>query len=261
MAQGSTADVHVTTNGTVLTPAVEELMVALRMNLTISIDGATAKTVEAVRVGADHRALMANVDRFQDVVAGYGGSIVLNFCLVVSNWRELGPFLAEADQRGLTARVVLVTKPDEHSVEHLAPEALADVVAELRSEDERWRGELHRNRSVWISELDRLGALASDRSREVTAPVTIRAAAGDEICSAPGSEDLIDGLVAWAGREPISVDIEQGLIVDVEAPGWAMAQLGPLDWVGLGGTEILDSLADRVPGRSPYSSRRQRKGS
>jgi MoaA/NifB/PqqE/SkfB family radical SAM enzyme len=156
IATGTSAECNVTTNGTQWTPRMERVLDELPFSVGISIDGASAATVESIRVGAGHGRILRNVDRFLTLRDRKGTSISLTYCLMVENWRELGPFLRFADERDCDVYVNTVRQPPVHSLYHLSRPDLAAVVGELDRTHDEVADALGRNREVWIEQTGRL---------------------------------------------------------------------------------------------------------
>jgi MoaA/NifB/PqqE/SkfB family radical SAM enzyme len=123
--------VTVTTNATIRNRRVEELMERLRMDLVVSLDGASPGVYESIRVGASFTEVLANIDRFREVVEPRGGRVVLTHCLMTGNWHEFDDFLRLAERRSLGVFVNTVSFPVEHSLHQLPAAELASVVAEM----------------------------------------------------------------------------------------------------------------------------------
>ena len=79
---GLAPDVYVTTNGTQWNDRVRRVLSALPVDVSVSVDGFRRETVEAIRVGVDHAALLANIERYREATSGNGGGFSLTFCLL-----------------------------------------------------------------------------------------------------------------------------------------------------------------------------------
>ena len=158
---------HVNTNGTQWNDRVQRVLRALPFHVAISVDGASAATVESIRVGVDHAELVTNVDRYAELCRETGNGLSLTFCLMRENWHELGEVLAWGDRLNVDVFVNTVTSPPRHSLHHLGADQLAGVVASLSAEDDGRRRTLVRNRAVWERELRLVHGL-QDRRRAGT---------------------------------------------------------------------------------------------
>lgn len=153
---GSTAEVHVTTNGTQWSPRVERILERLPMVIVVSLDGVDKAGYEGIRVGADLDVVLANLERFRSYAAKHGTVVNLAHCLMTSNWRQFPDFLRFAEERNLEAYVNTVTYPNSLSLFHLPPVRLREIVAAFEAADPQLSLELRINRSLWKDQLSRL---------------------------------------------------------------------------------------------------------
>ncbi|HRW36496.1 MAG: radical SAM protein [Acidimicrobiales bacterium] len=263
--QGHTGTVQVITNGTHWNERVERYLRELPMNLTVSIDGYTAETLEPLRVGVDRDRLFANVDRYQEVLAGTGRSVSFHYCLMRQNWHEFGAFLLEADRRDATAIVMTVTGPASFSLWDLPAVELRTILDGLEEEDRALAPQLGRNRGAWVAELDRIRRHVARLdegedpdwvrtswvpSRETSVELGRRSPSpGRSPSSRPGRSPESE-LRAWAGRAPLVLHVADGVIGAVEREPWA-DPLEPERWVGLELSGLSQRLAGRLGPASP----------
>lgn len=153
---GSTAEVHVTTNGTQWSPRVERILEKLPMTIVVSLDGVDKGAYEAIRIGSDLDVVLENIERFQGYAATHGTTVNLAHCLMTSNWQGFPDFLRWAEQQRLRSYVNTVTYPTSLSMFHLPPSKLRQVVERYRAEDAALSDELDLNLSLWKDQLDRL---------------------------------------------------------------------------------------------------------
>ncbi|MBK6671498.1 MAG: radical SAM protein [Actinobacteria bacterium] len=124
-------EVVITTNGTIATPQVLGLIETLRPHIVVSLDGATSGTYESIRSGARFERVMANLDRFIDILGPSGVSVA--HCLMTSNWSEFDRLLGLAEERGLWVGVNVVRYPIHLSLYHRPAAELGHVVCTLRA--------------------------------------------------------------------------------------------------------------------------------
>ncbi len=74
---------------------------------------------------------MANIDRFAAIVADRGAGMNLAHCLMTDNWTTFPELLMLAEERALDVSINTVRFPEEHSLYHLTPSALSEVVEAL----------------------------------------------------------------------------------------------------------------------------------
>lgn len=259
VALGLELEVQVTTNGTVWNDRVEAVLDAIPMQVTFSIDGATAATNEAVRVGTDHAAALANLDRFAAYARDRGTRLDLSFCVLQHNWRELADLLALADGLGVEAHPQLVLDP-AHGLQRLPTRDLSAVMVVLERQLAELDLALPVNREAgaklvgWLeAELRQREGPRTLRLWEPPGPGTLvhagvtRAAAHD--LAAPVSGDRRAALAAWSGGGAvgeITTDAAD-LVVAAEVASILPAGAGPAPaLVGLDFTAALDALAAAV---------------
>jgi hypothetical protein len=253
--------VQVTTNATVWNESVERYVHELRMDLALSIDGATAETYEAIRLGARHDKVVAIRDRMVAAARTYGGIVHLNYCLMRANWHEVGRFCRQADELDVDANMIPVWGPPPHSLFTLGRTELAAVVAGLEAEDRALAPTLGRNRGTWDSvlallrdQLERVGsdhgrpaveAAVKEERRRLEAQARRRAEEELERRLAEIVADVEQELADWAGRDCIEVVVDDGRVASVRVPAWA-EELDPQRWVGLDPLRIADEVAGRM---------------
>lgn len=184
----------VTTNGTVLTPAVERVLEHLQVSLGVSIDGTTKETVESIRKNASFEQIMANLRRFREYARDRGTRLDLTFCLMTRNWKEFGDYLAFADEWDCAVYINTVLYPSDLSLYGLSATALDEVLAVLEAADDHNRARLGRNRHVWEEELARL--------RHRRAQLRLR----DEAPGAAGRRHFFESSVDGLGAVPLLLD-------------------------------------------------------
>lgn len=204
--QRVTPRVHVITNGTQWNPRIERVLEALPMEVSVSIDGTTPATVEAVRVNAKFATVMANTARFHEYTRRRGTRMSLMFCLMRQNWREFGAYLRLADGMDVDVDLNVVVDPVDCSLHTLPASALAEVVTALEREGERERfDDLPRNGWVWRRSLEDLRR-ASQRAATQPAAAPTAAPSFDPLAAA--WQHLRDGDPAAARRVLAAVDPE-----------------------------------------------------
>jgi MoaA/NifB/PqqE/SkfB family radical SAM enzyme len=154
--QGLSPDVHVTTNGTQFNERVERILNHFPVSISVSMDGASAETLERVRRNADYARVRENVSRFREYARQRGTWFGLTFCLMPPNWHEFGAYLQLADELDCDVTVNTVLHPPEFSFYSMSSRELAPFVEGLRQQGEEYLPKLKRNQKVFVAELDRL---------------------------------------------------------------------------------------------------------
>lgn len=232
-----TPDVHVTTNGTLWNDRIEHYLHRLRMNVAVSIDGASRTTFEDIRSGASFTRVCAIRDKFISATRSYGASFIINHCLLACNAVELPAFLRHADELDVNVHVIPVTYPFELSLYSLSVTEFSDIVLRLDRDDARLRTELQRNLHVWDSVLDmlheHLRRIQSPTPDEVLVRITARRArlsgptVRDPVALAAQERDLR----SWTGLGLIELTTIDGILTSVITPPWGRA-LALDQWIG-----------------------------
>lgn len=233
-------ETSVTTNGTVWTAAVEHYVEALAMEVTVSVDAVDPEILRSIRVGVDPTKLWRNIDRFQEVTARTGRSVTLSFCLMKTNWRELGPFLGEADRRGVKPHVIWVDGPGDVNLLTSAPAVLREV--RHAWELERFRLSNPRCRAIWDDALNRVGGRLDDDQpvSEVHVADPIRASTSED---GPRSVEARRAeLLRSCPSGILEIRYRQNIAVSVLCPPWA-EPLHADQWTGTGLEEIPTVIA------------------
>jgi molybdenum cofactor biosynthesis enzyme MoaA len=148
--------VHVTTNGTQYDQRVEQFMQKLNFSFAVSLDGATKKTVESIRVNANFDEQMTILKILRDYTRERKTSLDLTFCFMRQNWHEFGEFCLLADQWDCGVFVNTVIHPAKFAVHNLPPDELRRMLEVMEAQAPRLAGLLKRNRGTWLAELNRL---------------------------------------------------------------------------------------------------------
>ena len=232
----------VVTNATRYDARVEAVLGALAFDVTVSLDGLTPATVEAIRRNLDVAEALEHARRFREHTRRVGTAFGFNFCLTPHNWQELGPFLAFADGWDADVRVISVSEPG-HCLHDLDADALAGVLAAWEGEAPRWERELGRNRHAWDVEVEQVRRTLAER-RAGVAPTLRQPAPVDgplvERPSGPAAvavgERAVARLHRWAAGGPVARLVlgADGRVAGaaVEGVGGALAGLDPTAAVG-----------------------------
>lgn len=131
------ATLLITTNGTVLTPRVENALRGRRVRLTVSIDAVDPELFESIRLGARFESVRDHVNRFARLIDRAGSQLLFAYCPMQDNWRELPKLCRWADEIG--ARILLnpLTHPPELSLFALPDREVQRVADELERQRER----------------------------------------------------------------------------------------------------------------------------
>ena len=147
---------HITTNGTQYNRRVEQFMERLNFGFAVSLDGATKKTVESIRVNANFEEQMAILAKLRAYTRERRTDLSLTFCFMRQNWHEFGAFCLFADSWDCPVGVNTVNNPPQFSVNNLPADELRKIVIAMEKESNQLETELKLNRKVWFAELERL---------------------------------------------------------------------------------------------------------
>jgi MoaA/NifB/PqqE/SkfB family radical SAM enzyme len=200
---GGPPRMQVTTNGTVWNERVAWLLERFRFDVTISIDGATAPTYEAIRVGASFDQVRTNVERFRAACAAAGTELRLCFCLMPQNAHELVDLVRWTDRLGAALSVNVVT--DLGLALHDLP------VAELEAVRSRWasqeaQGPLGRNEGVWRTQVAQLDLVIDERRRGVPPPARQAIEADPSLLAPPAPEGTRAGHTPEQAAEALGAE-------------------------------------------------------
>lgn len=161
-AGGSPPRIQVTTNGTVWSDRVRDVLDRFRTDVTISVDAVTPAAYESIRVGAEHALLMRNIDRFRRYCQSARTELRLCFCLMDRNWRELAPFLLWSEGLGAAVTVNLVS--DRGLALHDLPTARLEAIRRSWDEQDAEIGvELVSTAHTWRTQLIQMDAVLEER--------------------------------------------------------------------------------------------------
>lgn len=154
---------HVTTNGTHWSPRIERILSMLPVDVSVSLDAATAKTYESIRRGASWDGVRRNLDRYCEWAERRGTYVSVTFCLMTANWQEFGDFCRLADELGVACAVNSVVQPAALSLDHLGQADFDAVVTDLARQDDRERGSFTLSIGTWSDEVGKLRRQLADR--------------------------------------------------------------------------------------------------
>jgi Flp pilus assembly protein TadD len=151
---------HVTTNGSIWNARVEQVLERLPISISVSVDGATKKTFDSIRVNGDFDVVMRNARRFQDYCFRNGRDFNLVHCLMRQNWHEFADFLLLAEEFDCVTWINTVIDPPDSSLFALPPARLLEIVRTMEETGRAKVARLKRNRSIWENEIANLRAHA-----------------------------------------------------------------------------------------------------
>jgi radical SAM protein with 4Fe4S-binding SPASM domain len=158
IADGLATPCHVTTNGTQYNQNLERVMEHIPMGFAVSMDGATKKTLESIRVNAKYEEVMENARRFREYAAAKKTPFSVTYCLMRQNWQEFGEFCLMADSWNCSVGLNTVVQPPEFGIYSLPVDELRKILEGMEAQAPRLESALKRNRAMWFGELERIRA-------------------------------------------------------------------------------------------------------
>lgn len=159
---GERLKLKVTTNGSVLNSKVEQVLDQLPFHFTVSLEGVSKDTQDAIRIGSDLDVVLENVDRFLNYTKSRGTSVNFAHCLMQQNWHGFGALLEYAEEKACDVWVNVVRQPQSHSLYELPKSELNEVVSQMESERDRLAPKLTRNRALLEQTVHGLRAFVKD---------------------------------------------------------------------------------------------------
>ncbi|MHC5063970.1 MAG: radical SAM protein [Planctomycetota bacterium] len=145
---GERTKLKVTTNGSVLNSKVEQVMDRLPFHFTVSLEGVSKDTQDAIRINSDLGVVLNNVQRFLTYAKERRTGVNFAHCLMQQNWHGFGALLEYAEDLDCDVWVNVVRQPKSHSLYELPREELSGIVAKMESERDRLAPKLRRNRAL-----------------------------------------------------------------------------------------------------------------
>lgn len=125
--------IHITTNGTLLTDRIKDLLEGLNAGIIISMDSVNRVTYERIRVNANFDRVMENLNYLQDYTRRKKTFISMSVCPITENWQELPEILRFCLDREISLFFNLVFYPTELSLKELPPEQLREIISHMRT--------------------------------------------------------------------------------------------------------------------------------
>jgi len=259
---GGPRRLQVTTNGTIWTDRVEWLINRFDVDVTVSLDAASAGLYERIREGANFADVMTNVSRFHRRCLEAGTELRFCFCLMSTNWMELAPFLEWASQLGAPVSVNVVSDAGLalHDLPTLQLEAIQRSWDELGPDV----GSVYEpNAQVWCTQVRQLSMVLRERRAGAEAPIRQPKPASSSLLGDPPEPLVSDGttlqrsveahrsrLSQWSGRPTVAeLRVVDGSVSEVVAAHSGLG-IGP-ELEGVSADELLPIIA-RHDGRSAW---------
>ena len=124
--------VVILTNGTILNERIKELLERINCWMHISLDSVFKETYESIRRGASYDEVMRNCDYYVELMRTRGRSVIVRYCPMRVNWREIPQTVEFCNERGIKLMYNQVDSPLNLSLHTLPTPELRSVVTYLK---------------------------------------------------------------------------------------------------------------------------------
>lgn len=141
----SNAMVTITTNGTVLNGKVKDVLSSLKHPfVTISVDSLNPENYESIRLHAQFKSLMKNMEWFME--NNYLFSLAV--CPMTTNWQDMPDMVVFCNKNNLSIHFNTVFEPHELSLKSLSIGGLSKIIRYLTEESGRLHNEPQHEKSA-----------------------------------------------------------------------------------------------------------------
>lgn len=127
----SEAELHITTNATVLNDRVWRVLNRCRVHPVISVDSLDAKNYESIRKNASFATFISNVESLRTFCETRGIQLTFSCCPMQQNWEHLSGVLQYCNKNNVRLYFNTVVMPETASLRFLSKCALKTVIANL----------------------------------------------------------------------------------------------------------------------------------
>jgi radical SAM protein with 4Fe4S-binding SPASM domain len=132
---GTSPEIFVQTNGTVLSNRVKKILEQLRFNIGISLDSISEENYPKIRVNGRLSETLKNVDYFKNYTSAKGTSLYISICPMQQNWHELVSIVAFADSIGAETFIhQVITASRNIPLSAMPPNELQHVYNSIKAE-------------------------------------------------------------------------------------------------------------------------------
>mgnify|MGYP000569058681 CR=1 FL=1 len=130
----SEAELHITTNATILNDRVWRVLNRCRVHPVISVDSLDAKNYESIRKNASFTTFISNVESLRDFCKKKEIDLTFSCCPIQQNWEHLGGVLRYCNKNNVRLYFNTVVMPETSSLRFLPKSVLKKVIARLEKE-------------------------------------------------------------------------------------------------------------------------------
>jgi MoaA/NifB/PqqE/SkfB family radical SAM enzyme len=118
-------NIHITTNGTVLTSKAKRYLDKINASLIISIDSLEKNTAERIRKNLKYEALIENINWFIEYSKNTKNLLTFAVCPMMSNYHELADIVKFCNKNQILIHFNTVWSPEEETLKNLSNEQLS----------------------------------------------------------------------------------------------------------------------------------------
>jgi len=127
----SEAELHITTNATVLNDRVWRVLNRCRVHPVISVDSLNAENYESIRKNASFNTFISNVESLRSFCEKKGIDLTFSCCPIQQNWEHLHGVLRYCNKNNVRLYFNTVVMPESASLRFLSKKALYAVIKRL----------------------------------------------------------------------------------------------------------------------------------
>ncbi|MEQ8704669.1 MAG: radical SAM protein [Phaeodactylibacter sp.] len=126
------AQIHITTNGSILNQKVRTVLKTLNIHLILSIDSFEPETYEAIRKNANFETVMSNLQYFNQVLQQKNRDLIISICPTILNAHEIPDMVERCNKNGWYLHFNTVWWPEDLSLRKLPKPWLNDLILQYR---------------------------------------------------------------------------------------------------------------------------------
>ena len=127
------AELHITTNATVLNDRVWRVLDRCRVHPVISVDSMDPENYESIRKNASFSTFISNVESLQEFCEKKGIPLTFSCCPIQQNWEHLHGVLEYCNENNVRLYFNTVVMPESASLRFLSKDDLQKVIDRLDS--------------------------------------------------------------------------------------------------------------------------------
>jgi len=125
--------IHITTNGTLLTQRIKDLLAGLNAGIIISVDSLKEDTYKKIRINGNFQKVQENIEYLLDYTKKKKTFMSLAACPITYNWKELPELLCFCLEKNITLYFNAVFSPPNVSLKEQPLEYQQEVIEYLEA--------------------------------------------------------------------------------------------------------------------------------